>query len=47
MKGDQTLFSSTDEIRKAWDYITPIIENWDQSRLRFYDKGSSGPRWKK
>jgi glucose-6-phosphate 1-dehydrogenase len=44
MKGDQTLFTSTDEIRKAWDYITPIIENWDQSRLRLYDKGSDGPQ---
>ena len=47
MKGDQTLFPSTDEIGKAWDYITPIIDNWDRSRLRFYDKGSSGPQWKK
>jgi glucose-6-phosphate 1-dehydrogenase len=43
MKGDQTLFNSTKEVSKAWDYITPIIENWGHTKLHFYKKGSSGP----
>jgi glucose-6-phosphate 1-dehydrogenase len=43
MKGDQTLFTSTKEVSKAWDYITPIIKNWGHTKLHFYKKGSSGP----
>ena len=43
MKGDQTLFTSTKEVSKAWDYITPIIENWGHTKLHLYKKGSRGP----
>jgi glucose-6-phosphate 1-dehydrogenase len=43
MKGDQTLFTSTEEVKQAWNYITPIIENWDHTRLHMYKKGSRGP----
>jgi glucose-6-phosphate 1-dehydrogenase len=46
MKGDQTLFTSTEEVCKAWDYITPIIENWGHTRLHIYKKGSGGPEIK-
>jgi len=28
MKGDQTLFTNTEEVKAAWKFITPIIENW-------------------
>jgi len=43
MNGDQTLFTSTDEVKQAWNYITPIIQNWDHTKLHIYDKGSTGP----
>lgn len=43
MKGDQTLFTGTEEVEQAWNYITPIIENWDHTKLHIYEKGSSGP----
>jgi len=43
MKGDQTLFTSTEEVKQAWDYVTPIIENWGHTKLHFYDRGSRGP----
>lgn len=43
MKGDQILFTSTDEVRQAWNYITPIIQNWDHTKLHVYGKGSTGP----
>ncbi|MCJ7665743.1 MAG: glucose-6-phosphate dehydrogenase [Actinobacteria bacterium] len=43
MRGDQTLFTSTSEVRLAWKYITPILNNWSGTRLHIYEKGSSGP----
>jgi len=43
MKGDQTLFTSTEEVSKAWDYITPIVENWGHTKLHIYKKDSRGP----
>jgi glucose-6-phosphate 1-dehydrogenase len=38
--GDQTLFTSTDEVHYAWRFITPIIESWDRLPLMTYQKGS-------
>jgi glucose-6-phosphate 1-dehydrogenase len=37
--GDQTLFSSTEEIMASWKFITPIIENWDKVSLKKYTRG--------
>jgi glucose-6-phosphate 1-dehydrogenase len=37
--GDQTLFASTDEVRAAWKFITPILEKWRKVPLIEYDKG--------
>jgi glucose-6-phosphate 1-dehydrogenase len=41
--GDQTLFTSTDEVHYAWKFITPIVLNWDSTPLIPYKKNSSGP----
>jgi glucose-6-phosphate 1-dehydrogenase len=38
--GDQTLFTSTDEVLAAWKFITPIIKNWGSLPLERYPKGS-------
>ena len=43
MKGDQTLFASTREVKLAWKYITPIIQNWEHTKLYQYKKRSTGP----
>jgi len=40
IKGDQTLFVSTDEILSQWKFIEPIVEQWEQGNppLQFYKK---------
>ncbi len=38
--GDQTLFTSTDEVLFAWKYITSIINSWSSVPLSIYKKGS-------
>ncbi len=38
--GDQTLFTSTDEVLAAWKFITAIISAWDILPLTVYKKGS-------
>lgn len=38
--GDQTLFTSTDEVIYAWKYITSIISSWNSLPLTIYKKGS-------
>jgi len=38
--GDQTLFTSTDEVIHAWKYITSIINSWSSVPLSIYKKGS-------
>ena len=38
--GDQTLFTSTDEVLHAWKYITSIINSWSSVPLTIYKKGS-------
>jgi len=42
IKGDQTLFTSTEEVKAAWEFITPIIENWNKAKLYIYKTGSDG-----
>lgn len=41
--GDQTLFTTTEEVLAAWKFVTPILENWQENTLHLYDKGSVGP----
>lgn len=43
IKGDQTFFTSTDEVLASWKFITPIIESWKKTKLHEYAKGSFGP----
>lgn len=38
--GDQTLFTSTDEVLYAWKYITSILSSWNSVPLSIYKKGS-------
>jgi glucose-6-phosphate 1-dehydrogenase len=38
--GDQTLFTSTDEVSASWEFITPILENWEELDLIEYKKGT-------
>jgi glucose-6-phosphate 1-dehydrogenase len=40
LKGDQTLFASTEEILSSWKFITPILENWNKTKLIYYNKNS-------
>ncbi len=44
IRGDQTLFASTEEVRASWEFITPILESWHRSKLHIYPKGSPGPK---
>jgi glucose-6-phosphate 1-dehydrogenase len=39
--GDQTLFTSTDEVMSAWKFISPIIDSWDKVPLTIYKRGAS------
>jgi glucose-6-phosphate 1-dehydrogenase len=38
--GDQTLFTSTDEVLAAWKFITPIVNSWHVLPLNVYKKGT-------
>jgi glucose-6-phosphate 1-dehydrogenase len=42
--GDQILFTSTEEVAAAWQFITPILELWKNMPLHTYAKGSKGPQ---
>lgn len=44
IKGHRTLFTRTEEVLAAWNFITPIIEQWQQLPLYTYQKGSAGPK---
>ncbi len=43
IRGDQVLFTSTQEVDLTWKYITPIIENWEKIPLLSYPRGTNGP----
>ncbi len=43
IRGDQTLFTSTEEVKAEWKFITPILEKWGKLPLHTYEKGSKGP----
>jgi len=44
IKGDQTFFNSTDEVKASWKFITPIINAWKKTKLHIYEKGGHGPK---
>ncbi len=37
VRGDQTLFASTDEVRYSWKFITPILREWQKLPLTQYE----------
>ena len=41
--GDQTLFTSTEEVEASWNYVTPILKQWDKIPLQIYPQHSNGP----
>src|SRR5947208_15206874 len=41
MKGDHTLFTREDEVERAWEILTPVLEN--PPRVRLYEPGTWGP----
>ncbi|HEU5116752.1 MAG TPA: glucose-6-phosphate dehydrogenase [Isosphaeraceae bacterium] len=45
MLGDPTLFTRTDEVDSAWQFITPILEAWDElgTEPATYPAGTWGP----
>ena len=40
ISGDQTLFASTDEVKYAWKFITPLVKAIRNTPLKIYKKGS-------
>ncbi|MFA6551035.1 MAG: glucose-6-phosphate dehydrogenase [Patescibacteria group bacterium] len=44
MRGDQTNFASSKELKYSWKYITKILKNWQNAPLQIYPKGSGGPK---
>ncbi len=45
MRGDSTLFTRSDELEAAWQFVTPVLESWEQSNEApvSYPAGSWGP----
>jgi glucose-6-phosphate 1-dehydrogenase len=46
MAGDATLFMRRDAVETGWKFVMPILEQWEQSRLRYlpeYRAGTWGP----
>jgi glucose-6-phosphate 1-dehydrogenase len=41
IRGDQTLFASTEEVEASWKWITPIIDSFSKIPLVQYMKGSN------
>jgi glucose-6-phosphate 1-dehydrogenase len=41
IRGEQTLFASTEEVQASWRFITPILKNWHSTKLKQYAVGSS------
>jgi glucose-6-phosphate 1-dehydrogenase len=46
MRGDQTLFTRTDEVAAEWVFISKIVEGWEKEKPVFpnYQAGSWGPK---
>lgn len=42
IRGDQTLFASTEEVQAAWKFVTPILNQWGGTPLKIYDRGWDG-----
>jgi glucose-6-phosphate 1-dehydrogenase len=45
MLGEATLFTRTDEVDSAWEFITPILQTWQERQVEpvLYEAGTWGP----
>ena len=45
VRGDHTLFATSDEILASWRIVQPVLDAWSKnpSDLEFYEQGSAGP----
>jgi glucose-6-phosphate 1-dehydrogenase len=45
LKGDQMLFNRSDELQSSWNFITKILEGWNESNAPMYSykDSSQGP----
>jgi glucose-6-phosphate 1-dehydrogenase len=46
LRGDPTLFMRAGEVEAAWEFVTPILEAWEQEKppeFPNYPAGSWGP----
>ena len=45
LRGDATLFMRSDELEAAWEFVTPILEAWQDSatQISVYPAGTWGP----
>jgi len=41
VRGDQTLFTSTEEVEASWKFIDSVIEAWKDIPLKIYKRGSN------
>ncbi len=46
LRGDSTLFMRSDELEAAWQFVTPVLDYWEQKKVvpEPYRAGSWGPR---
>lgn len=46
LRGDSTLFLRTDELETAWQFVTPVLDDWNEKKLvpEPYRAGAWGPR---
>lgn len=46
IKGDQTLFATSQEVEYQWQFITPILTAWQKEDVKLftYERGSDGPK---
>jgi glucose-6-phosphate 1-dehydrogenase len=46
MRGDPSLFARRDDVERAWEFITPILDEWNKlggDGIATYEPGSAGP----
>lgn len=45
LRGDETLFTRSDELEAAWEFVTPVLHEWEASEAQpdFYAAGTWGP----
>jgi glucose-6-phosphate 1-dehydrogenase len=46
LRGDSTLFLRTDELETAWQFVTPVLDDWARKNMapELYRAGAWGPR---